>query len=56
MTEPFRGLVSLDIRESVPDQAPYEQPTAPQWTLTSAGVDHERYDPRVPIELAGWTG
>jgi len=28
MTEPFRGLVNMDIRESVPDWSPYEQPKA----------------------------
>jgi hypothetical protein len=26
MSEPFRGVVNLDIRESVPDWTPYEQP------------------------------
>jgi arylsulfatase len=29
MTEQFRGVVRLDIRDSVPDWAPYEQPKAP---------------------------
>lgn len=29
MTLPFRGVVNLDIRDSVPDWAPYQQPKAP---------------------------
>ena len=28
MTAPFRGVVNLDVRDSVPDWAPYEQPKA----------------------------
>ena len=28
MTTPFRGVVNLDVRDSVPDWAPYEQPKA----------------------------
>jgi len=32
VAEPFRGVVNLDIRESVPDWAPYEQPKAPAGT------------------------
>jgi arylsulfatase len=34
MSEPFRGLVNLDIRDSVPDWAPYEQPKAPPISVT----------------------
>ncbi|MFF2040747.1 arylsulfatase [Kitasatospora sp. NPDC058170] len=29
MANPFRGVVNLDIRDSVPDWGPYEQPKAP---------------------------
>src|SRR4051794_41767737 len=29
MTTPFRGLVNMDVRESVPDWAPYGQTKAP---------------------------
>jgi len=29
MTKPFRGSIAIDIRESVPDWAPYAQPKAP---------------------------
>ncbi|MFE5705533.1 arylsulfatase [Rhodococcus koreensis] len=29
MAKPFRGVVNLDIRDSVPDWGPYEQPKAP---------------------------
>jgi arylsulfatase len=29
MSKPFRGVVNLDIRDSVPDWEPYEQPKAP---------------------------
>ncbi len=29
MTQPFRGVVNMDIRDSVPDWAPYEPPKAP---------------------------
>jgi arylsulfatase len=32
MTQPFRGVVDLDIRNSVPDWTPYEQPKAPPGT------------------------
>jgi arylsulfatase len=27
-SKPFRGVVNLDIRDSVPDWSPYEQPRA----------------------------
>ncbi len=30
MTKPFQGVVNLDIRDSVPDWEPYEQPKAPE--------------------------
>jgi len=30
--KPFRGVVNLDIRDSVPDWAPYEQPKAQSGT------------------------
>jgi arylsulfatase len=30
MTQAFRGRVNIDVRESVPDWGPYEQPKAPQ--------------------------
>ncbi|MDF3307959.1 arylsulfatase [Rhodococcus sp. T2V] len=29
MANPFRGVVNLDIRDSIPDWGPYEQPKAP---------------------------
>ncbi|MDX6685974.1 MAG: hypothetical protein QOF86_2102, partial [Baekduia sp.] len=29
MTEPFRGKINVDIRNSVPDWAPFEPPKAP---------------------------
>src|SRR5947209_2918077 len=32
MANVFRGVVNLDVRESVPDWAPYEQTTAPKGT------------------------
>jgi hypothetical protein len=32
MTQPFRGVVNLNIRESVADWAPYEQPKTPPRT------------------------
>jgi arylsulfatase len=32
MAEAFRGLVNIDIRDSVPDWSPYEQPKAPPGT------------------------
>jgi arylsulfatase len=28
MSKPFKGTVNLDIRDSVPDWEPYEQPRA----------------------------
>ena len=30
MTMPFRGTINIDVRDSVPDWAPYMQPTAPE--------------------------
>ncbi len=30
MTEPFKGIVNMDIRDSKPDWEPYLQPTAPE--------------------------
>jgi arylsulfatase A-like enzyme len=32
MTETFRGIVNMDIRDSKPDWSPYEQPKAPEGT------------------------
>src|SRR6476661_8095210 len=32
MTRPFRGVINVDIKESVPDWAPYTQPIAPEGT------------------------
>jgi hypothetical protein len=32
MSEPFRGVVDLDIRDSSPDWAPFSQPVAPPGT------------------------
>ena len=32
MSEPFRGVVNLDIRDSSPDWAPFAQPVAPPGT------------------------
>ena len=28
-TQPFRGVINVDVRDSEPDWAPYEQPKAP---------------------------
>ena len=30
MSTPFRGVVNIDIKDSVPDWAPYTQPIAPE--------------------------
>ena len=30
MTKPFKGIINMDIRDSVPDWEPYEQPRAPE--------------------------
>ena len=30
MSEPFRGTIDVDIRDSVPDWAPFEPPKAPE--------------------------
>jgi arylsulfatase len=30
MTKPFKGTINIDIRDSVPDWEPYEQPRAPE--------------------------
>jgi arylsulfatase len=30
MTKPFKGIIDLDVRKSVPDWAPFEQPKAPE--------------------------
>ncbi|HET6395041.1 MAG TPA: hypothetical protein VFG13_19595 [Blastococcus sp.] len=32
MSEPFRGVVDLDVRDSSPDWAPFAQPVAPPGT------------------------
>ena len=36
MSEPFRGVVDLDIRDSTPDWAPFSQPVAPPGRRTSS--------------------
>ena len=41
MPKPFRGTIDIDIRDSVPDWAPYEQPKAPEGAptfCTSSGM------------------
>jgi len=30
MTKPFKGVINIDVRDSVPDWEPYAQPTAPE--------------------------
>lgn len=30
MSKPFKGVINLDVRDSTPDWAPYEQPEAPE--------------------------
>ena len=30
MARPFKGVVNIDIKDSVPDWEPYTQPTAPE--------------------------
>src|SRR5262245_17100925 len=30
MTRPFKGTINIDIKDSVPDWGPYEQPRAPE--------------------------
>ena len=30
MSKPFRGVINVDIRDSVPDWAPFEPPKAPE--------------------------
>ncbi len=32
MSEPFRGVINIDIKQSTPDWTPYTQPKAPQGT------------------------
>ncbi|HKC21678.1 MAG TPA: sulfatase-like hydrolase/transferase [Gaiellaceae bacterium] len=32
MTMPFKGVINVDVKESVPDRAPYTQPIAPEGT------------------------
>ena len=29
MAEPFKGVINVDIRDSIPDWAPFETPKAP---------------------------
>ena len=29
MSKPFKGVVNIDVRDSIPDWEPYEQPNAP---------------------------
>jgi hypothetical protein len=32
VTKSFQGSINLDIRDSMPDREPYEQPRAPEGT------------------------
>ena len=32
MTKPFRGVINVDVTQSVPDWEPYTQPIAPEGT------------------------
>ena len=36
MSEPFKGTINIDIRDSVPDWAPFEPPKAPDGAPTSS--------------------
>ena len=29
-TKPFKGVINIDVRDSVPDREPYTQPEAPE--------------------------
>src|SRR5688500_915525 len=49
MSDPYRGVVNLDIRDSTPDWAPFSQPVAPPGTpnvvyivLDDVGVESDR--------------
>ena len=33
MAKPFRGVINVDVTQSVPDWEPYTQPIAPEGTL-----------------------
>ena len=35
MSEPFKGTINVDIRDSVPDWAPFEPPKAPDGAPTA---------------------
>ena len=50
MAKPFRGVINVDVTQSVPDREPYPQPVAPE------GTPHVLYiagDQRVGEEPAG---
>jgi hypothetical protein len=41
MAKSFRGVISVDVTQSVPDWEPYTQPIAPEGTLTLHMGDRE---------------
>ena len=54
MAKPFRGVVNVDITQSVPDWEPYTQPIAPKARQTEAAGPGDRLaagrDPELPVE------
>ena len=43
MAEPFKGVISLDVRDSVPDWGPYELKRAPKGASRNIPVSKARY-------------
>ena len=47
MSKPFKGVINIDVRDSVPDWEPFQQPKAPEDKHRSITRAAERYVARI---------
>src|SRR6266566_9611508 len=50
MAKPFRGVINVDVTQSVPDWEPYTQPIAPEGTPKVLSASFEREGDSMPAE------
>ncbi len=50
MAKPFRGVINVDVTQSVPDWEPYTQPITPEGTPKVLSASFEREGDSMPAE------
>src|SRR3954447_14308507 len=55
MAKPFKGVINVDIRDSVPDWEPYTQPIAPEGS-PNVLYGSQPYDQRDGVDHGGLRG